>query len=137
MRRTLSDYPLCFFASFFCCSCPPRPAPTNLMVSSSTPTSITLTWEQSEASAGAVEGYVISYEYSVLQCIGELGGNFPRIIEMLNGGTLRSYTLTNSSSTPVEEDTTFFSMTLTAINSVTRSDPTEFPSTVTTADAGK
>ena len=120
-----------------CSTAAPLPAPTILMVSSPTPTSITLTWEQSEASAGAVERYEIGYEYSVLECIGEREGDFRRITEMLNNGTLRSYTLTNSSSTPVEEDTTFFSITLTAVNNVTRSDPTEFPSSVTTADAGK
>ena len=49
-------------------------------------------------------------------------------------GSLRSYTLTNSVSTPVEEDSVF-SLTLTAVNSVTTSGPTQAV-LIETADAG-
>ena len=122
---------------YYNCTADPLPAPTILTVTSPSPTSMTLIWEQSETSAVAVDGYEINYQYSVLQCIGEVEGDFPAISVMLNDGSLRRYTLTNSSSTPVEEDTAFFSITLTAVNSVTRSDATEFPSSITTADAGK
>ena len=86
-----------------------------------------------------MERYEINYEYTVNECIGE-GGSFPAIIVTLNNGSLRRYTWSNSSSTPVEEDTTFSSITLTALNSVTRSDSTialPSPNPVMTADAGK
>ena len=102
------------------------------MVSSPSPTSFTLTWEQPEG-ADAVDSYWIGYEYSVHECIDE-GGSFPAVTVMVHKGSLRSYTMTNSVSTPVEEDSSFF-ITLTAVTSVTRSDPT--PSvTIMTTDAG-
>ena len=103
------------------------------MVSSPTPTSITLIWEQPEG-ADAVDGYEISYDRVVIEC-GDVG-NFRTVTVILNSGSLRSYTLTNSSSTPVEEDTRHF-ITLRAVNSVTRSDATmASPYPITTADAG-
>ena len=80
-----------------------------------------------------MDSYEISYEYSVHECSGE-GGSFPALTVIVNNGSLRSYTLNNSSSAPVEADSTFF-ITLLAINSVTRSDPTP-PVQVMTADAG-
>ena len=110
------------------------PAPTALMVSSPTPTSITLIWEQPEG-ADAVDGYEISYDRIINECGGGIG-SFATVTVMLNSGSLRSYTLTNSSSTPVEEDSRHF-ITLRAVNSVTRSDSTmAFPYPVITGDAG-
>ena len=114
----------------------PLPAPTMLMTSSPTPTSITLTWEQPEG-ADAVEGYEINYMYSIMQCVGEVEGDFPAISVMLNDGSLRSYTITNTSSTLVQEDSTY-TITLRAVNSVTRSNTIEsFPNSVITGVAGK
>ena len=111
----------------------PLPAPTILTVSSPTPTSIFLTWDQPEGSADAVDRYQINYNYSVEECSSE-GSTFPTVIVILNNGSLRSYNLINSSFTPVEEDGIYF-ISLTAMNSVTLSDPTEaFP--VDTANAG-
>ena len=110
------------------------PAPTALDVSSPTPTSITLTWEQPEG-AGAVDRYEIIYDRIINEC-GAGMGSLPTVAVVLDDGSLRSYTLTNSYLTPVDEDTMYF-MTLRAVNSVTRSDTTmAFPSPVTTADAG-
>ena len=111
----------------------PLSPPTILTISSPTVTSITLTWEQPEED-DTVDGYVINYEFCVNECLGELGHSFPAITVMVNNGSLRRYTLTDSPSTPVEEDSRYF-ITLTAINSVTRSDPTP-PVTIMTADAG-
>ena len=111
----------------------PLPPLAILSISSPTPTSITLTWDQ-PVGADAVDSYEIGYEHSIHECRDEGMGNFPAITVMGVNGSLRSYTLTNSSSTPVEEDSTFF-ITLTAVNSVTRSEPTP-PAQVMTADAG-
>ena len=80
-----------------------------------------------------MERYEIYYEYSVNECIGERG-SFSSATVMLHNGSLRSYTLTNSSSTPVEEDSSFF-ITLRAVNSTLMSDPTA-PVPIETADAG-
>ena len=72
--------------------------------------------------ADAVDSYEIRYEYRVNEC-SEGMGSFQPVTVMGINGSLRSYTLTNSASTPVEEDSTFF-ITVTAVNSVTRSEPT-------------
>ena len=110
----------------------PLPPPIILTINSFSPTSITLTWEQREG-ADAVDIYEINYEYSVNECF---GGTFPAVTVMGINGSLRSYTLTNSVSSPVQEDSSFF-LTLTAVNSVTRSDPTPpLPNPVMTGDAG-
>ena len=104
------------------------------MVSSPTPTSITLTWEQPQG-ASAVDSYEINYDRIVNECGGNIG-SFPTVTVILDNGSLRSYTLTNSSSTPVEEDSRYY-ITLRAVNSVTRSDTTmAFPNPITTANAG-
>ena len=84
------------------------------------PTSINLTWEQPEG-ANAVESYVINYQYNIQQCD---DASFPSISISLNDSTLRSYTLRNSASTPVEEYSSF-KISLTAVNSVTRSIPSQ------------
>ena len=76
-----------------------------------------------------------SAEYSINEYIGERD-NFSSdsVTVMLNNGSLRSYTLTNSSLTPMEEDSSFF-ITLKAINGAMMSDPTP-PVHIETADAG-
>ena len=105
-----------------------------LEVTSPTPTSITLIWEQPEG-ADAVKSYEIIYDRIVNEC-GAGMGSFPTVTVVLDDGSLRSYTLTNSSLTPVEEDSMYF-ISLRALNSVMRSDTTTaFPDPVTTADAG-
>ena len=80
-----------------------------------------------------MDSYEIIYDRIVNECSGNIG-SFPTVTVILDNGSLRSYTLVNSSSTPVEEDSRYF-VTLRAVNSVTRSDTTmAFP--ITTADAG-
>ena len=82
-----------------------------------------------------MDSYEISYNRIVNECGGDIG-SFPTVTVLLNSDSLRSYTLTNSSSTPVEEDSRYF-ITLRAVNSVIRSDSTmAFPYPVTTGDAG-
>ena len=80
-----------------------------------------------------MDSYEINYQYIVDECISE-GGSFPPVTAMVNNGSLRSYTLTNSVSTPVEEDS-LFSISLTAVNNVDRSAPSESVMT-TTVEAG-
>ena len=111
----------------------PLPPPTNLMATTSA-TSITLTWQQPEG-ADAVEGYEIYYHYTIEEC--QLEGirrRFPSVIISVDDSTLRRYTLINSASTPVEEDSEF-QIALTAVNSVTRSEPSQFI-TSKTVEAG-
>ena len=88
-------------------------------------TSITLTWEQPEG-ANAVDSYEINYSIIIEDCVSEGMGSLPPISVSVNNSTLSSYmyTLTNSSMTPVEEYS-FFRISLTAVNSVTRSVPSE------------
>ena len=82
-----------------------------------------------------MERYEIIYDRTINECGGGIG-NFPTVTVVLDDGSLRSYTLTDSSSTPVEEDSMYF-ITLRAVNSVTRSDATvAFPDPIITADAG-
>jgi hypothetical protein len=109
------------------------PPPTNLRAVATTPTSITLTWEQPEG-ANAVDRYEINYLYIIEECDLEGGGPFPAVTVSVNDGTLRTYTLNNSASTPVEEDS-LFRITLTAVNSVTRSVLLQ-PAMTSTAEAG-
>ena len=111
------------------------PPPTNLRAVATTPTTITLTWEQPEG-ADAVNRYEINYRYFIEKCESEGGRMFPAVSVSVNDGTLRRYTLNNSASTPVEEDSEF-QITLTAANSVIRlrSVPSQ-PAMTTTAEAG-
>ena len=113
----------------------PLPSPTNLMVSpSSQPTSITLTWEQPEG-ADAVSGYEINYSYDVIECLRDGDTRpFPPATVFVNNGSLRSYTIMNSRTTPVEEDSQY-TISITAVNSVGQSGPSNTVVT-TTADAG-
>ena len=143
VEQCLDQLPLLLVCVFFFISIPaskandtftsaPLPRPTILMATSPSPTSITLTWEQTEG-ADAVDSYEINYQYIVKQCIGE-GGSFPAITVMEINGSLRSYTLTNSALTPVEEDS-LFSISLTAVNDVEMSASSESAMTAT-AEAG-
>ena len=110
------------------------PPPIILMASSPTPTTIILTWEQPEG-ADAVDSYEINYLFLIHQCDDEGVGNFPQAITVSVGNSsLRRYTLSNSASIPVEEDS-LFQFSLTAVNSVTRSVPSQ-PVSITTAQTG-
>ena len=81
-----------------------------------------------------MDGYEINYRYFIEECESEGGRPFLPVIVLVNDGTLRRYTLNNSASSPVEEDS-LFRITLTAVNSVTRSVPSQ-PTMATTAEAG-
>ena len=80
-----------------------------------------------------MDRYEINYHYTINECVNE-EGSFPPVIVSVNDGTLRRFTLNNSASTPVEEDSEF-RITLTAVNSETRSLPSQ-PAMIGTADAG-
>ena len=110
----------------------PLPPPTNLRATA-TPTPITLTWEQPEG-ADAVDRYEINYRYFIEECEREGGRPYPPVTVSVHNGTLRRHTLNNSASTSVEEDSVF-RITLTAVNSVTRSVPSQ-PTMTTTTEAG-
>ena len=84
--------------------------------------------------ASAVDKYEIKYLYIIEECRVEGGGPFPPVTISVNDGTLRRYTVNNSASTPVEEDSVF-QITLIAVNSVTMSVPSQF-TPITTAEAG-
>ena len=113
----------------------PLPSPTNLIVSRrSLPTSISLTWDQ-PLGADTVTSYRIVYSYTVNECIGEDTRPIPPVTVVLNNGALRSYTITNNPTSPVDEDSNYL-ITVTAVNSVTESNPSNTAIT-TTAEAGK
>ena len=80
--------------------------------------------------------YEIIYRYVIEECELKLEGGrmFPPVAVFVNDGTLRRYTLNDSSSTPVEEDSVF-RISLTGVNSVTTSVPSQ-PTMTTTAEAG-
>ena len=113
----------------------PLPSPINLIVSRRSPaTSISLTWEQ-PLGADAVTSFRIVYSYTVSECIGEDTRPIPPVAVVLNYGALRSYTIMNSPTSPVDEDSNYL-ITMTALNSVTESNPSDTVFT-TTAQAGK
>ena len=114
----------------------PLPPPTNLIVAvQSLATSITLTWDQ-PLGAEAVEGFEINYSYVILECIRD-GDNtpFPPVTLTLNDGSQRSYTIMNSTRTPVDEDSQY-TITMRAVNSVGMSAHSNTAYT-TTREAGK
>jgi hypothetical protein len=111
----------------------PLPPPTNLRATT-TPTSITLTWEQPEG-ANAVDRYEINFRYFIEECELEGARPFPSVTVSVNDGTLRRYTLNNSASTPVEEESEFWITLIAVINRVTRSVPSQ-PTITTTAETG-
>ena len=113
----------------------PLPSPSNLIVSRRSPaTSISLTWDQ-PLGANAVTSYRIVYSYTINECTGEDNRPFTPVTVVLNDGALRSYTIMNSPTSPVEEDSNYM-ITVTAVNSVTESNPSNTAIT-TTAEAGE
>ena len=95
-------------------------------------TSIRLTWEQPE---GSVDSYILNYQFTVNQCSGN-EGVFPPVQKVIADGSLREYTMENSADTPVEEDSTYSSITLRAMNTVDTSEPSN-SATANTMTAGK
>ena len=95
-------------------------------------TSISLTWEQPQRHL--VEGYEINYSFTIDECGGD-EGRIPPVTASISDSSLRSYTILNSSATPVEEDS-IYSISLTAINSVGRSEPSNIVM-VSTLQAGE
>ena len=81
-----------------------------------------------------MDKYEINYLYIIEECQLEGGRTFPSVTVSVNDGTLRRYTVNDSALTPVEEDSVF-RITLTAVNSVTRSGTSQ-PAMTTTAEAG-
>ena len=91
-------------------------APTIIDISSES-SSITITWEQDLSSD--VLWYEIQYNFTIREC----PGNSRNVWNVtINDSSLRSYTLANSTDTPVEEDSDYFIM-LTAVNSDGKSEP--------------
>ena len=80
------------------------PAPINLSASAEA-TSISLTWEQ-PPNVNGVESYEITYNYTVHECKAGSDQHFSTVNVTLPG-FLRSYTILNSTATPVEEDSTY------------------------------
>ena len=80
-----------------------------------------------------MDKFEINYWYIIEECRLE-GGFSVTAAVLVNNGTLRRYTLNNSVPRLVEEDSQF-RITLAAINSVTRSGPSQ-PIMTTTAQAG-
>ena len=97
-------------------------------------TSISLTWDQ-PLGADAVNGFKISYTYEVNECRDENPLPYASVTVTLNNGSLRGYTIINSSLSLVEEDSVF-TISVTAVNSVTESIPSNIVTT-TTGEAGK
>ena len=112
----------------------PLPPPTDLLVSrSSLATSISLSWTQPLAiGADAINSYQINYNYTINECSRD---SVSRIMQgSVNVGNVRTYNLSNSPQTSVEEDSVY-SITVTAINNVVSSIPSATKMT-TTAPAG-
>ena len=104
------------------------PSAPTILTPTVTATSISLTWNQQGGSV--VDSYEINYSY----IIGECGVANPPVNFTLADGSQRSYIIVNDSDTPVEE-ASVYSVSLTAINSVGRSTPSN--TQVTTSEAGK
>ena len=85
----------------------------------STATSISLSWTQPPGDS--IDSYEITYSYTINQCDG-VEGAFPPITILVSSGTQRSYEITNSPSTPVEEDS-MYDIELVAISNGTKSIP--------------
>ena len=82
-----------------------------------------------------MDSYEIYYQYTVNECSGN-EGSFPPVDATIADGSLRAYTIENSDSTPVEEDSIYFTITLRAVNVVDTSEPSNRV-TVTTGQAGE
>jgi hypothetical protein len=79
-----------------------------------------------------VNSYEIKYNYSINECAG-MGSPIPEITVEISDGSLRMYTISNSSISPVEEDSNYM-ITLIAISN--GSAPSAIASVVT-GDSGK
>ena len=113
----------------------PLPPPTNLMVTQSLATSITLTWDQ-PLGVEAVNRYEINYSFVVRECVRDNDNRpFQPVKVMSIDGSQRSYTIMNSSDTPVEEDSDY-TISIRAVNSLGMSAQSN-NATTTTASAGK
>ena len=80
-----------------------------------------------------MNSYEIKYNYSIDECAG-MGSPTPEVTVGISDGTLTMYTISDSSTSPVEEDSNYM-ITLTAISNGMRSAPSATVS-VTTRDAG-
>ena len=105
------------------------------MVTQFLATSISVTWDQ-PLGADAVEGFEINYSYVIRECIRD-GDNFPipPVTVTLNNGSWRNYTIMDGFNSPVEEDSDY-TISMTAVNSVGRSMPSNIVMT-RTAFAGE
>ena len=81
-------------------------------------TSIIINWNQNLSSD--VFWYELRYNFTIKECYSENNTWSNEWIDNMINGSLTSYTLTNSSETPVEEDSAY-SVFLTAVNSDGRS----------------
>ena len=97
---------------------PATPTITDISPESS---SITITWEQDLSSD--VLWYEIQYNFTIRECLDNTWNAWNIWNVTINNGSLRNYTLVNSTVTPVEEDSDYFIM-LTAVNSDGKSEPT-------------
>ena len=96
--------------------CVVLPSPTNLQISSISATSVNLTWNYPTETV--VDGFNISYTFTINECDdAEESANV-----FISDSSLRSYNVSNSSATPVEEDSryTFF---IVAVNGTSVSEP--------------
>ena len=95
-------------------------------------TSIILTWNQNEG-ADAVDRYEINYTFTINECGVERVFSMESVIITANGSTYYRISIDSSSTTPVEEDSSY-NISLTAINDVTRSNTVT--TTTSTISAG-
>ena len=79
---------------------------------SSSSTSFTITWEQ-DPSSDVVTSYELCCNYSIRECPDIINSGWSVTI---SDGSLRSYTVMNSTETPVEEDSVY-NISITAVNS--------------------
>ena len=107
----------------------PCTAPTSVTASATSPTSIDISWELPAGSTA--DEFIINYNFTIRQCVDD--GVQQVMITPVNG-FLRSYTISNSSTTPVEEDSEYTITVSTVSNGIT-SEPSN-PTRVTTEEAG-
>ena len=83
--------------------------------------------------ADAVDGFEITYSDDIIECIRD-GVNTPLqpVSVTIDEGSQRSYTIMNSSDTPVEEDSQY-SVSMRAVNSVGMSAQSNTVMTITTS----
>ena len=99
---------------------------------SSSSTSFTITWEQDDPFSDVVTSYELYYNFSIRECPDDINSGWSVTI---NDSSLRSFTVTNSTETPVEEDGVY-NISLTAVNLAGSSFTQEF-TYLTTPGAGE